>query len=141
MVEVADVRRKFRARIEQARRASAERRTEADRAAQDYEIFLRDVATPAFRMVASVLSAEGYPFKVFTPANSLRLASDRSREDFFELELDTESAQPQVVGRVNRSRGGRVTTLERPIREGKRVADLTQDDVVEFFLEEIEPFL
>lgn len=141
MVEVADVRRKFRARIEQARRASAERRTEADRAAQDYEIFLRDVATPAFRMVASVLSAEGYPFKVFTPASSLRLASDRSREDFFELELDTESAHPQVVGRVNRSRGGRVTTLERPIREGKRVADLTQDDVVEFFLEEIEPFL
>lgn len=141
MVEVADVRRKFRARIEQARRASAERRAEADRAAQDYEIFLRDVATPAFRMVASVLSAEGYPFKVFTPADSLRLASDRSREDFFELELDTESAQPQVVGRVNRSRGGRVTTLERPIREGKRVADLTQDDVVEFFLEEIEPFL
>jgi hypothetical protein len=141
VVEVADVRRKFRARIEHARRASAEHRVETDRAAQDYEIFLRDVATPAFRMVASVLSAEGYPFKVFTPANGLRLSSDKSREDFFELELDTESTPPQVVGRVNRSRGGRVTTLERPIRESRRVADLTQDDVVEFFLEEIEPFL
>lgn len=141
MVEVADVRRRFRARIEQARRAAEAHRAEADRAAQDYEIFLRDVATPVFRMVASVLSAEGYPFKVFTPANSVRLASDRSREDYFELELDTETAPPQVLGRVNRSRGGRVTTIERPIREGTRVAELTQDDVVAFLVEEIDPFV
>jgi hypothetical protein len=141
VVEVADVRRKFRARIEQARRAAEAHRAEADRAAQDYELFLRDVATPALRMVASVLSAEGYPFKVFTPAGSLRLASDKSREDFFEIELEIDSPIPQVTGRVNRSRGGRVTTIERPIRDGARVAELTQDDVVQFVLDEIGPFL
>lgn len=141
MVEVADVRRKFRARIEEARKRSEVRRAAADRAAQDYEIFVRDTATPAFRMVASVLSAEGYPFKVFTPAGSVRMASTKSREDYFEIELDTEASPPQVIGRANRSRGGRVTTTERPIREGTAVNELTENDVVEWVLGEIEPYV
>jgi hypothetical protein len=140
-VEVADVRRLFRARIEQARRAALDRRAEADRAATDYESFLKDAGIPAFRKIASVLSAEGYPFKISTPAGSVRLSSDKSRQDYFELELQTDTTPPQVIGRVNRSRGGRVTTLERPICDGKRVSELTEQDVVEFVLQEIEPFV
>ena len=141
MVEVADVRRRFRQRIQEARRQAEVRRVEVDRAARDYETFLRDTATPAFRMVASVLSAEGYPFKVYTPADSLRLSSTNSRDDYFELELDTESVPPAVMGRVNRSRGGRLITIERPIRPDTSVAELTQEDVVEFVLSEFDRFV
>jgi hypothetical protein len=141
VIEVADVRRKFRARIEEARKRGEERRAAADQAAQDYELFIRDVATPAFRKVSSVLSAEGYPFKVFTPAGGVRLASTRSRDDYFEFELDTESSPPQVLGRVNRSRGGRMVTIERPVREATPVPELTEGDVVEWVLSEIDPFV
>jgi hypothetical protein len=140
VVEVADVRRKFRARLEEARKRRDEKKTAVDRASQEYQTFLRDVATPAFQMVASVLSAEGYPFKVFTPAGGVRLASTRSRDDYFEVELDTESDRPQVIGRVNRSRGGRLTTIERPVRDGTSISELTDSDVVEWVLSEIEAF-
>lgn len=140
MVEVADVRRKFRARLEEARKRRDEKKTAVDRASQEYQTFLRDVATPAFQMVASVLSAEGYPFKVFTPAGGVRLASTRSRDDYFEVELDTESDRPQVIGRVNRSRGGRLTTIERPVRDATSISELTDSDVVEWVLSEIEAF-
>jgi hypothetical protein len=141
VVEVADVRRRFRKRIQDARREAEARRVEVDRAARDYETFLRDTATPAFRMVASVLSAEGYPFKVYTPGDSLRLTSTNARDDYFELELDTEAGPPQVMGRINRGRGGRVITIERPLRVGATVADLNQDDVVDFVLSEFDRFV
>lgn len=141
MPEVADVRRRFRQRIQEARRQAEARRVEGDRAARDYEMFLRDTATPAFFTVASVLTAEGYPFKVYTPANSLRLSSTNSRDDYFELELDTEPSPPVVMGRVNRNRGGRLVTIERPIRPGAAVSELTQEDVVEFVLSEFDRFV
>lgn len=141
MAEVADVRRRFRRRIQEARRAAEARRVEIDRAARDYETFLRDTAGPAFRTVATVLSAEGYPFKVDTPADSLRLSSTHSRDDYFELELDTESAPPTVAGRVNRNRGGRMLTIERPIRAGASVAELTEEDIIDFVLSEFDRFV
>ena len=40
------------------------------------------------------LKAESYFFKVFTPASSIRLASDRSPEEFIELSLDETSDPP-----------------------------------------------
>lgn len=141
MIEVADVRRRFRARIEHAKRAAESRRVEADRARRDYDTFIETIATPVFRMVASVLSAEGYPFKVFTPGGGPRLASAKSREDYVEIDLDTDVHPPQVVGRVNRSRGGRVVTVERSIKEGRAVHDVTDEDLVSFLVEEMEPFL
>jgi hypothetical protein len=141
VVEVADVRRRFRARIEHAKRMAESRRVEADRARKDYDGFIEAVATPVFRMVASVLSAEGYPFKVFTPGGGVRLASATSRENYVELDLDTELQPPQIIGRVNRSRGGRVVTLERPVKEGRPIHEVTDEDLVAFLAEEMEPFL
>ncbi len=141
MVEVADVRRRFRARIEHAKRAAESHRVEVDRARRDYDAFIKAVATPVFRMVASVLSAEGYPFKVFTPGGGLRLASAKSREDYVELDLDTELRPPQIIGRANRSRGGRVLTVERPVKEGRGVHEVTDEDLIAFLLDEIEPLL
>lgn len=140
-MQVADVRRMFRARLEDARRDAEARRVEVDRASKDYELFIRDVAVPAFRMIASVLSAEGYAFKVFTPGGGVRMASPSSREDYFEVEFDPDSNPPQVIGRMNRSRGGRLTTVETPLKPGIPISDLREEDVVDFVLAEIHRFV
>lgn len=140
-MNVADVRRMFRARLEDARRDAEARRVGVDRASKDYENFLHAVAIPAFRMVASILSAEGYPFKVFTPAGGVRMASTTSREDYFEVELDTDTTPPQVIARANRARGGRITTTENTLKPGVPLAELREEDIIDFVLAEIPRFV
>jgi len=140
-MEIPDVRRRVRQMLERARRASAERRARVDAAARAYESFLSRVATPVFRMFATAIRAEGHAFAVFTPAGGLRLASERSADDFIELLIDTESDPPTVAARINRGRGGRLLTAERPIREGAAIESLTEEDVLEFLLKAIEPFV
>jgi hypothetical protein len=140
-MEIPDVRRRVRQMLERARRASAERRAGVDAAARAYESFLSRVATPVFRMFATAIRAEGHAFAVFTPAGGLRLASERSADDYIELLIDTESDPPTVAARINRGRGGRLLTAERPIREGAAIESLTEEDVLEFLLKAIEPFV
>jgi hypothetical protein len=141
MIEVSDLRKRFKARIEHIKRESAERRTRIDRATRAYDAFLADIATPVFRMFASVLKAEGYPFAVNTPGGGLRLASERSAEDYLELFLDVTADPPIASVRINRGRGRRLVNIERPIREDTAVEQLTDEDVVEMLLEEIGPFV
>ncbi len=141
MIQVSDLRKRFKARIEHIKRESAERRTRVDQATSAYERFLADLATPVFRMFASVLKAEGYPFAVNTPGGGLRLASERSAEDYLELFLDVAADPPIASARINRGRGRRLVNIERPIREDTAVDQLTDEDVVEMLLEEIGPFV
>jgi hypothetical protein len=136
-VEIPEVRRRLRAAIEKARRVAEERRMRTDAAARDYQIFLEQRAAPVFHQLAGALKAEGHPFKVFTPASSIRLASDRSPEEFIELSLDDSSDPPTVLGRTSRGRGRRMTATERAIRDGVPIADVTDEDVLTFLLEEI----
>ena len=140
-MEVSDVRRRLLQTIDRARRAAAERRGRADAAAQSYEAVLENVATPVFRMFVTALRAEGHPFAVHTPAGGLRLASDRSAEDYIELALDTTIDPPAAIARVSRSRGHRVISTEREIREKTAIERLTEEDVLEFLLGEIVPFV
>jgi hypothetical protein len=141
VAEIADVRRRVRLRIEEARRRAAERRTEVGAAERDFATFLTAVGGPIFRQFAQALTAEGYPFKVNTPAGLLRLASERSRTDYIEIELDTQLEPPQAVGRANRAHGARTMTSERPVRPGARVQELTEEDVLDFLVAEIGPFV
>lgn len=141
MVEIADVRRRVRQRIEDARRRAAERRVEVDAAERDFARFLTEVAGPIFRQFAQALAAEGYHFSVNTPAGQLCLASDRSRSDFIEIELDTQLSPPQAIGRATRAHGARTMTSERPLRPGVKVHELTEDDVLDFLTAEIGPFV
>ena len=136
-MEVSEVRRSVRAAIEAARRHGQERRVRTDRAALEYQDFLRDRAIPLFQTVASALVAEGFRFKVFTPADAVRLVSDSSATDFIELGLDTAVDPPTVLGRSSRGRGSRIVTSERPVRESVAIADLSEDDVLAFVMEEI----
>ena len=136
-MEITDVRRRVRGAIEEARRVAAERRARTDAAERDYDAFLTERAIPVVHDVASALAGEGHPFKVFTPARSVKLASGRSSAEFIELELDTTQDQPQVIGRSSRGRGRRTVTSERPLRPGAPIADLTGEDVLTFLITEI----
>lgn len=140
-MEVSEVRRRLRAAIDAARTGAQERRARSDQAAREYEEFLRDRAVPVFHVFASALVAEGHRFKVFTPADSVRLASESSAEDFIELVLDPLSDPPAVIGRVNRGRGRRLVTSERPVNEQASIAQLTDEDVLAFLTGAIVPFV
>jgi hypothetical protein len=141
MIEPADVRRRLVQRIEVVRREAATRRAATSEAERDYEQFLEGRAIPIFRAVAAALRPEGALFQVFTPAGSVRLASERSRDDFIELGLETSRVPAEVVGRTSVTRGSRLLTDEQPVREGRRVAELTDEDVLEYVLRVVGPFV
>jgi hypothetical protein len=136
-MEISDIRRRFRAAIEQAKKASAERRSRADAASIAYAAFLRDVAIPVFRVFSNVAKAEGQPFTIFTPADGVRLVSERHADDFVEVYLDASQDPPVVMARVNRRRGGDVVTAERPVRAAAPINSLTDEDVLGLLLGEI----
>jgi hypothetical protein len=102
---------------------------------------LRDRAVPIFQTVSAALAAEGFRFRVFTPAESVRLASENTPDDYVELTLDSTNDPPVVLGRTNRGRGRRVLTSERTVKENASIDQITDDDVLSFVLSEIEPFV
>jgi hypothetical protein len=140
-MDIAEVRKRIRHAIEQARRKAAARRAAIETAQTDYQRFLTRTAVPLLRLIATALTAEGFPFEVFTPAGSVRLASTRSGEDYIELALDTSGERPLVLGRVNRGRGRHKLTLERPLGDEVPISALTEEDVLQFVLEELGPFV
>jgi hypothetical protein len=140
-MEVSDVRRRIRAAIESARLRAAERRARTDEAARAYEGFLEATAVPAFHTVVTALTGEGHRFKVTTPGRAVRMSPERSAEDFIELALDTERDAPAVVILSSRGRGRRIVSTERILREGPRIAELSEEDVVGALLEELLPLI
>ncbi len=138
-MEVSIVRQRLMQTIDRAKRSAAERRSRSDEATRVYAGFLDRTAVPLIRQVAGILKSEGMLYTVFTPAGSVRLMSDRSAEDFIEIALDTSGPEPRVMGHTSRRRGHRVVEHEGPI--GGAVADLSEDDVLDFLLKELEPFV
>ncbi len=141
MADVGVVRKRVRFAIEQARRDQAERRARVVEARKTYETFLDTAAIPVFRMFASILKAEGLPFEVMTPADGVRLQSERNRDDAIELELDTTADPPQPLVTITRARGSRVIQTDRTIKGSNPLVQLTEDDVIEMLLEELRPWL
>lgn len=139
-MEVSHVRNRLRAAIESAREGARRRRSQVTEAERGFATLL-EMATPVARQVAGVLKSEGYAFTVFTPERSLRLASDRSRDDFIELSLDTSGDVPEVVGRISRVRGSRTVDEERRLKPGSPPDAITEDDVLQFFLDALAPWL
>jgi hypothetical protein len=136
-IEVSIIKRQVQQRLEQIKQAAGARRVRVADAARDYEPFLANVATPVFRTVASVLSADGYPYKVFTPADGVRLASDRSSHSFVDLHLDSSRETPEVVVEISRERGSHILADERPLRAGASVGELTEEDVLAMLVDAI----
>ena len=46
-----------------------------------------------------------------------------------------------VIGRTSRGRGRRVNTAERPVKESVPIDQLTEEDVLDFLVTELAPFL
>lgn len=139
-IAAGDVRQRVLHAIHAARRAAAERRALAAAAEQDGTAAL-EVAAQVFKAVAAVLRAEGYGFRVLTPAGSVRLAAEAAPEDFIELVLDTTRNPPALVGRVSRAWGRRVLVDEQVVREAPALRGLTTDDALEIVLERLGPFV
>jgi hypothetical protein len=127
--------------VELAKKNAAAKRARSDAAQKEYDQFLEHVAVPTVQQFASALSGEGHMFNVATPAGSVRMISTSSADDYIEFMLDESQDPPEVIGRVNRGRGRRVITSERPIRERTAISDLNDEDVVTFLLQEITPFV
>ena len=117
------------------------RREHAASAETAFDAFLAHIAAPLARQIAGALKAEGYAFTVSTPGRGVRLALDRGQDDFVELTLDGEAEPPTVVGRIRRTRGSRTLEEERPIKAGASPDRLTEDDVLEFLVTALEPWL
>jgi hypothetical protein len=124
-----------------ARERAKRKREEAATAESAYDSFLANVGVPLARQVAGSLKAEGYAFTVSTPGRGLRLALDRGQDDFVELALDSDAEPPTVTGRIRRTRGSRTLEEERPVKAGTSPDQLTEDDVLEFLVNALEPWL
>ena len=140
-MEVSEVRRQLIHAMDRAKTRAQRKREDAATAERAYAAFLDEVATPTTRMVASALKAEGLPFTVSTPSGAVRLASDRGRDDYIEVALDSSGDTPIVVGRIRRTRGSRTIDDERPIKAGAAPQDLTDADVLQFLITALEPWL
>jgi hypothetical protein len=140
-MEISAVRRRVQQGLATARTRAQERRHQTDAAVRDYAVFLETVATPLVQQLANVLKVEGYAFTASTPGDGVRLTNDRGRDDFVELALDTSGERPQVIGRITQSRGSRRLDEERPIKPGALPSELTDDDVLEFLMQTLEPWL
>jgi hypothetical protein len=140
-MEVSDVRKRVKAMLDRAKRDAADRRARIDEAATEYQAFLDRVAVPLFRQLGNVLRAEKHSFTVSTPGAGVRLATDRSNNDYIEVSLDTTHALPQVMVHSVRSRGSRVVESETAIGQGGPVRDLTEEDLLAVVLKELELFV
>jgi hypothetical protein len=140
-VEVSFVRNKLKLALDRARRGSQDRRQRVAETDRAYTAFLNDVAVPVFRMLAMALKAEGLPFTVSTPGQSVRLSSDNARDDYIELVLDTSADPPEVTGRISRGRGSRTLTEELPVKAGASPDAIQDEDVLTFLLTALEPWL
>jgi len=140
-VEVSQVSRRLKITMEAARARALSRRQQTAEAEKAFGVFLEAVATPVTRQMANALKVEGLAFTVGTPNGGLRLSADRGRDDFIEFGLDTDSAAPQVVGRVSVARGSRTRDEMVPLKAGTSIEDLTDEDVLEFLLRALEPWL
>lgn len=139
-MEISAVRKRLQETVERARRVAADRRQRSDAAGAEYAVFLDDIAVPLFKQVAGALKAIGYPFSVLTPSGSVRLASDKTADDYIELSLDTSGDEPLVMGHSRHSRGRRVRENERPIGTGP-ITGLTEEHVLNYLMFELEPFV
>lgn len=140
-MEVSHVRKRMQAAIAAARERQQQRRQRAADAERAYEQFLSQVATPLTRQIANALQAEGYAFTVSAPGRGLRLALDRGRDDFVELALDTSGDEPELIGRVRRTRGSRTLEEERPVKRGALPDHVSEEDLLEFFANALQPWL
>ena len=141
MLEIADVRKRVRRLIEDSQHTAQARRDRAASAEALGTSVLAAVVAPVVKTVAAALKAEGYSFRVSTPAGAVRLAAEASSDDFVEVVLDTQRDPPGLIVRVSRVWGRRVLVDEQVVCEDAAIADLTDDRALECLLHALPPFV
>ena len=140
-MDIGEIRKRVRRTIADSRRAAGERRARVADAERDGAAILAEVVAPLLTGVAAALKAEGYRFRVLTPAGTVRLASESSADDYIEVALDTLRDPPGLVGRASRAWGRRVLVDETVLREAAAIPGLTAEDLLEFTLARLGPFV
>jgi hypothetical protein len=137
-MDVSDLRKRILRAIDDARKDASARRTVVDEAAKAFDTFLTGMAVPLMRQAVNVLRAEGQSFNIQTPAGSARIVADRTPDSFLEIALDPAADPPQAIGRVSVARGRQNSVVdERPIADGKAIAELTEEDVSAYLVAEL----
>ena len=137
MSDVSDLRRRVQQALRDAKQKAAARRAVRDEAARVWALALEQTVTPLMRDTASVLTAEGLPFRLDTPAGAARLVSERSPDDYIEVALEDSDDldAPEVIGRTVRARGRQsVTVVEEPLGPP---SDISTDRVTAFLMQAI----
>jgi hypothetical protein len=140
-MEISLVRKRVRECIDHAHQSAAARRAANHQASEAWERLLADVAVPLVQQIAQVLKSEGKAFLAFTPAGRVRLASERSADDFIELTLDTRGQVPLVVASVNRTRGHDRISDEHILASGADIASLSDERLLDFFTGVLGPLV
>jgi hypothetical protein len=138
-MEVAQVRRRVQAALAAARERSQQRRQQVAEAESRYDRFLTEVAVPLARQVANVLKAEGRTFTVSTPGRAVRMETDRGRDDYVEIALNTDLDPPAILAHIRHTRGSRTIDEERTLKDGAAADQISEDDLLEFILRALEP--
>jgi hypothetical protein len=126
--------------LDRARQRAAAQREHAHRTSQAFDNVL-PAAAGIWKQVASLLKAEGHGFSVHTPAGVLRLASERSGDDFIEVIVDGARRPPAVVVRTRLARGRVVIDRESVVAEGDAVQTLDEARLLDVLLGELELFV
>jgi hypothetical protein len=140
-VDVSQVRRQLRSAIDAGRARTQARRERVAEAERVFGAFLDGVATPLMQQLTQALKAEGFACTLFTPGGSLRLAFDRSRDDFIELTLDTSGEYPRLLACVRHTRGSRIVDDERALTSGGSPPSLPEDELLDCLIRGLEPWL
>ena len=141
MSELADLRRRVRQAIQDAKQQAAARRAARDEASAAWATAVAEIVEPAATNVAAALTGEGMPFRLDTPRGTIRLVSERSADDYIEIVLDDsdERDAPEVIGRTVRARGRQsVTVVEELLGPPSQ---LSEDRVIVFFMNAIAPWV
>jgi hypothetical protein len=139
-MEVSDVRRRIRDAIQRARQEAAERRDRNEAAARAWNDLRDRIVVPVFQQAAQALRAEGHPFQISTPGDTVRLTHERATEDVIELRMDT-SAHPEVVCRVRRARGREILESERAVASGTPIESISSEQILETLVEVLPPLV
>ncbi|ODS52323.1 MAG: hypothetical protein ABS36_17145 [Acidobacteria bacterium SCN 69-37] len=134
-MDVSELRKRIVRAVDDARKDAAARRVLIDQSVKAYDLFLADIAVPMLKQAASIVNAGGGTFVVNTPADTVRLSAQHAAETYLEIALDRSGIEPEVVGRVSLARGRQgVIVDERPIAQGRPVAQLTEDDLAAYLV-------
>ena len=141
MLENSEIRRQIRLMIAESKRGAEERRARAESEVRVGKRLLRTVVVPMFKTVAEALRIEGYAFRVSTPVDSVRISVESAGENFIEMIFDSAHDQLALRGRVSRLRGRQLVVDERIISAGLELSLLGDEQVLEFLLSELQPFV